>query len=94
MCTLLDDLHESFRDDLVLLRAPDLIERGIVPNRKTLREWMKRKHDPFPAPLVMTEGKQQTDAEGNLLPRFSGRHVAWRLSDVAAWLDRRQQKAG
>jgi hypothetical protein len=82
--TILDDFKEL--DGPVLLRTRDLLDRRIVPTKKTLREWMRREHDPFPQPLVLSEGKLQPGTNN----RYSGRHIAWLLSDVEAWLSRRR----
>ena len=41
----------SFLNTLLLLRFPDLVARGIVTNRMTLRRWMSREYDPFPKPV-------------------------------------------
>lgn len=60
-----------------LLRFPDLVARGVVTNRMTLRRWMALPfdEDPFPQPIVL--GKNS---------------IAWRAEDVSAWLDRRQKR--
>ena len=76
----------SQSDNLTLLIATDLISRRIVPNRKTLAEWMKRKVDPFPQPIVLATGKKQAGSR-----RYSGRRVAWRVVDVERWLVRRER---
>jgi predicted DNA-binding transcriptional regulator AlpA len=67
----------STNDNITLLRFPDLVARRIVSNRMTLRRWMARPIDPFPQPIVLA-----TSARQNHL-------IAWRASDVAAWLERR-----
>lgn len=80
----------STNDNLTLFVFLDLITRRIAPNRTTLKRWMDRQDDPFPAPIVLADGKRQ---EGSEKPRFSGRRVAWCAVDVEAWLERRQKSS-
>lgn len=55
-----------------LIRFRDLKARGILPDRATARRWMRRKNDPFPQPIVLSDN-----------------FIAWRWSEVKAWLDNR-----
>jgi predicted DNA-binding transcriptional regulator AlpA len=73
-------------DNLTLLLLPDLIVRRIANNRMHVYRMMARKHDPFPQPIVLAEGKPIVGTT-----RVTGRRVAWRASDVEAWLSRRTQ---
>jgi hypothetical protein len=69
------DQHDNL--DLLLFRYSDLLERKIVKNRMTLRRWMDRTDDPFPAPLVLTASARQNHS------------IAWKASEVESWLERR-----
>jgi predicted DNA-binding transcriptional regulator AlpA len=42
-------------DSITLLRYRDLVDRKIVNNRMTLRRWMERGNDPFPAAIQLSE---------------------------------------
>ena len=63
--------------DLLLFRYRDLLERKIVNNRMTLRRWMNRSDDPFPAPIVLTASARQNHS------------IAWYAADIEDWLSRR-----
>lgn len=78
----------STTDNTFLYTLPDLMVRRIANNRMGVYRLMKQKDDPFPAPIVMNEGKRKPGTS-----TYSGRRVAWRVVEVKAWLDRRQ-KAG
>lgn len=67
--------QEAFQ--VFLFRYRDLVERKIVTNRVTLRRWMEREVDPFPAAI-----------------RLGQNSIAWKTSDVEAWLERRAKGGG
>jgi predicted DNA-binding transcriptional regulator AlpA len=66
------------RNDLTLMRYEDLVAEKIVKNRTTLRRWMARDVDPFPAAIVLTRSARQNAA------------IAWRRSEVETWLESRE----
>jgi Prophage CP4-57 regulatory protein (AlpA) len=63
--------------EMMMLRFADLKAGRIVNDRKTLKTWMERPDDPFPAPYALSE-----------------RSLAWKKTEVEAWLARRRQKRG
>jgi len=76
-------------DKLTLLTLVDLIVRRIANNRMGVYRLMARENDPFPQPILLNDGKQQRGSH-----RVSGRRVAWRASEVEAWLERRTRLSG
>jgi hypothetical protein len=50
MTTSIDDI-----DLREMLRFDDLKAMGVVADRKTLKAWMRRKTDPFPASIPLSE---------------------------------------
>ncbi len=88
------------KDDFWFWLVPDFIARRIVPNRMMLYRLMSREVDPLPQPIVLNEGtrqkKQKLDSKTGeeKSNRYSGRRVAWRASEVEAWLNRQPKARG
>jgi predicted DNA-binding transcriptional regulator AlpA len=71
---------------LQLLILCDLFARRIANNRTGIYRLMKREDDPFPKPILISEGRP---IEGTT--RFAGRKVAWVADEVEKWLSRRKR---
>lgn len=78
-------------DENTLYLLPDLIVRRIVNNPRGVYRLMEREIDPFPQPIILSEGKPIPNRTWKKGTRYAGRRVAWRASEVEGWLFRRQR---